>query len=137
MQGVLGIGGDIGEWSATDLAIARRMIEQYKQLRPVVQHGRQYWLMPPAAVGPCAVQYVSAAGDAIVVFMYQVRGIRGAGARRARLRGLDAARRYHRDGDGVESTGAALMEAGVPLDLVSAAEPSLDWRSRIEVWRRT
>ena len=137
MQGVLGIGGDIGEWSATDLAIARRMIEQYKQLRPVVQHGRQYWLVPPAAVGPCAVQYVSAAGDASVVFMYQARGIRGAGARRARLRGLDAARRYRRDGDGVASTGAALMEAGVPLDLVSAAEPSLDWRSRIEVWRRT
>ena len=69
--------------------------------------------------------------------MYQVRGIRGAGARRARLRGLEAARRYRRDGDGVESTGAALMEAGVPLHLVSAAEPSLDWRSRIEVWRRS
>jgi hypothetical protein len=35
----------------------------------------------------------------------------------------------------VESTGAALMGAGVPLDLVSAQEPTLDWRSRVDIWR--
>jgi Glycosyl hydrolase family 36 C-terminal domain len=57
--------------------------------------------------------------------------------KRARLQGLGPSRRYRRDGDGVESTGAALMEAGVPMDLVSAAEPSLDFRSRIDVWRRS
>ena len=67
--------------------------------------------------------------------LYQVRGLRGAGIRRTRLRGLDASRRYRRASDGVESTGAALMGAGIPLDLVSEAQPALDWRSRIDVWR--
>ena len=97
MQGVLGVGGDIGRWPAEDLAAAQRLIETYKQLRPLVQHGRQYWLLPPAPIGPCAVQYVSEAADETVVFLYQVRGLVGAGMRRARLHGLLPDQRYRRD----------------------------------------
>jgi alpha-galactosidase len=134
MQGVLGIGGDIGEWSDADLARARSFVEMYKQLRPIVQHGKQFWLVQPAASGPCAVQYVSEDASATVIFMYQIRGFRGAGARRARLHGLDPTQRYRRVSDGTVSTGAALMAAGIPLDLVTAAQPDLDWRSRIEAW---
>jgi len=135
MQGVLGIGGDIGRWSGADVHIARQLVAAYKEIRPLVQNGRQYWLLAPAAIGPCAVQYVSADLRETAVFLYQVRGLRGAGVRRVRLHGLDPARRYRRVADGVESTGAALMGAGVPLDLVSARAPTLDWRSRIDVWR--
>jgi alpha-galactosidase len=135
MQGVLALGGDIGAWSAEEMEVARRLVAEYKTIRSLVQHGRQYWLLPPAAIGPCAVQYVSAARDEFVVLLYQVRGLRGAGTRRARLLGLEPVRRYRRDRDGAESTGAALMGAGAPIDLVTAAEPGLDWRSRIDVWR--
>jgi alpha-galactosidase len=135
MQGVLAVGGDIGGWSSQELEDARRFVEQYKAIRPLVQHGRQYWLLPPVAIGPCAVQYVSRARDEFVVMLYQVRGLRGAGVRRALLRGLEPSTRYRRVSDGAESTGAALMGAGMPVDLVSGAEPSLDWRSRVDVWR--
>jgi alpha-galactosidase len=135
MQGVLAVGGDIGVWSAQELEDARRFVAEYKAIRPLVQHGRQYWLVSPAAIGPGAVQYVSLDLAEFVVMLYQVRGLRGAGVRRARLRGLEASRRYRRVSDGVESTGAALMGAGIPLDLVSGAEPALDWQSRIDVWR--
>src|ERR1051326_3185811 len=51
MQGVLGIGGDIARWSEAELEEARRLIAQYKDIRPLVQFGRQYWLSPPKAVG--------------------------------------------------------------------------------------
>lgn len=135
MQGVLGIGGDIGRWSVQDLEVARQFVETYKAIRPLVQHGRQYWLLPPRPIGPSAVQYVSVGCDQFVVFLYQVRGLRGAAMRRARLQGLEPARRYRRTADGIESTGAALMGAGVPIDLVTEAQPALDWRSRIEVWK--
>jgi alpha-galactosidase len=135
MQGVLALGGDIGVWAAQEMEMARRLVETYKAIRPIVQHGRQYWLLPPAAIGPCAVQYLSADLAELVVMLYQVRGLRGAGMRRARLQGLEPGRRYRRVRDGAESTGAALMGAGVPVDLVTPAEPGLDWRSRIDVWR--
>ena len=139
MQGVLGVGGDIGRWASEDLDVAQRLIAVYKELRPVVQHGRQYWLLPPAPIGPCGVQYVSDLAEQTVVFLYQVRGLVGAGMRRARLHGLQPDRRYRRDEDGAESTGAALMGAGIPLDLLPKREaghhPGLDWLSRVQVWR--
>jgi alpha-galactosidase len=136
MQGVLGIGGNILQWEASELAAAREFVELYKRLRPVIQRGRQYWLIPPAPIGPCAVQYVSESLDTTVVFAYQVRGLRGAGVRRAQLRGLRPEQHYRREHDGVESIGAALMGAGIPLDLVDPDEAWIDWRSRVEVWQR-
>ena len=137
MQGVLGIGGNIAEWTAEELEEARRLTAEYKQLRSLVQFGRQYWLLPPSAVGPCAVQYVSPSADETVVFVYQVRGLRGAGVRRMRLLGLQPDRRYRRTTDGLESAGAALMAAGVPADVVDPTDsrPVLDWRSGFQVWR--
>ncbi|HZU76426.1 MAG TPA: alpha-galactosidase, partial [Dehalococcoidia bacterium] len=137
MQGVLGIGGDIRHWSAAELAQVRAFIAQYKAIRPTIQQGRQYWLLSPAATGPCAVQYVSERGDEVVLFLYQVRGQRGKGPRRVRLRGLLAERRYRRESDGAVSTGAALMAAGVPADFGDdgAWQRDLDWRSELQVWR--
>ncbi|MBV8714964.1 MAG: alpha-galactosidase [Chloroflexi bacterium] len=136
MQGVLGIGGDINEWSAEEIDEARRLIAQYKQLRPLVQFGRQYWLVPPTPLGPCAVQYVSPAVDRTVVFVYQMRGLRGAGVGRLHLHGLQPGRKYRRDADGVESTGAALMAAGIPAEAVDPRHPTpmLDWYSGFQVW---
>jgi alpha-galactosidase len=138
MQGVLGVGGNIAEWSDAELDQARRLIADYKtDVRPLVQFGRQYWLLPPNPTGPCAVQYVSPSGDATVVFVYQVRGASGAGVRRVRLHGLQPERRYRRAADGAESTGAALMTAGLAAEAVAPAAPwpGLDWRSGFQVWR--
>jgi alpha-galactosidase len=137
MMGVLGIGGDIRRWSAAELPSARALIARYKAIRPTVQQGSQYWLLPPAPTGPCAVQYVSSAGEETVLLLYEVRGELGKGARRVRLRGLQPQRRYRRESDGAESTGAALMAAGVPASFESSAHGGLDWRSEIQVWRAT
>jgi alpha-galactosidase len=136
MQGVLGIGGNIAEWSDDELSQARRFIGQYKQIRRLVQFGSQYWLLRPTPLGPCVVEYVSDAGDQVAVFVYQIRGLRGAGVRRVRLHGLQAERRYRRTGDGAESTGAALMSAGLPADVVEPTQrsPVLDWKSGVQLW---
>jgi hypothetical protein len=66
-----------------------------------------------------------------------VRGLHGHGARRMRLHGLEPLQRYVRESDGAESTGAALMAAGIPAVVVGSGErrPSLDWRSELQMWR--
>jgi alpha-galactosidase len=128
MQGVLGIGGDIGRWSDAECGEAAALVEDYRRIRPIVQLGLQHWLAPPAPLGVSAVQYVSAAHDATVLMLYQVRGVLGAGACHLRLRGLDPARAYRRHADGVETTGAALMAGGVPVHLVG------DWQSELQEW---
>src|SRR5579859_2148640 len=136
MEGVLGVGGDIGEWSEAELDEARELIAQYKDIRQLVQFGRQYWLRPPEPIGACAVQYVSPTGDRTVIFIYQTRGLRGAGVRRVRLRGLEVDRRYRREHDGAQSSGAALMAAGIPADVVDPRNPRpmLDFYSNFQVW---
>lgn len=137
MQGVLGISGDILAWSYDDRARARELIAEYKLLRPMIQDGAQYWLVPPSDAEPCAVQYVSRDRAETVVFSYQVRGLAGEGLRRMRLRGLDPVRRYRRADDGLVSTGATLMAAGVPAAFPVPPPPmhTDDWRSRVELWQ--
>jgi alpha-galactosidase len=130
MQGVLGLGGDIAAWSPADLARAAELITEYKTIRPIVQFGRQYWLIPPAADGPCAVQYVSSSG--CVLFTYQTRGVVGQSLPRLVLRGLDPSRRYRRASDGLSLSGAALMTIGLPLSFSSGT--GLDYRSDAQIW---
>ncbi|PSL51847.1 alpha-galactosidase [Saccharothrix carnea] len=136
MQGVLGISGDILGWSGEERTRAAGLIAGYKRLRAVVQDGDQYWLVPPAESGPCAVQYVSRDRREVVVFVYQVRGVAGEGPRRIRLRGLDAERHYRRADDGLVTTGAALMAAGLSSAFPQPPAPrhTEDWRSRVELW---
>jgi alpha-galactosidase len=133
MQGVLGLGGDIASWSPAELARASELIADYKVIRPMVQHGRQYWLIAPAASGPCAVSYVSAEG--FVLLTYQTRGVVGQALPRLVLRGLDPARTYRRQSDGLSVSGSVLMTLGLPLAFGSGQ--GLDYRSGLQVWRAT
>jgi alpha-galactosidase len=125
---VLGIGGDIGRWSDDERAEAGVLVDDYRRIRPIVQLGTQHWLVPPAPLGTSAVQYVSDGQDAVVLFLYQIRGVLGAGGARIRLRGLDPTRTYRRRTDGVETSGAALMAGGVAVHLIG------DWRSELQEW---
>ena len=47
MAGVLGVGGDLAEWTEEELAEAREWVDLYKEIRPLVQHGDLYRLRPP------------------------------------------------------------------------------------------
>lgn len=67
MAGVLGVGGDLTEWSDEELAEARGWVDLYKEIRPVVQHGALYRLRAPRG-GLSAVQYTH--GDETVVLMW-------------------------------------------------------------------
>ncbi len=137
MQGVLGIGGNVLRWTAEECDRARELVTEYKRLRPIIQQGRQYWLLPPASNGPCAVQYVTNDRRQTVVLLYQLLAMGGRGRGRVRLRGLDPTRRYRRAADGAESTGAAMMAIGLPIVfLQSTGLPhDGDWGSKAELWQ--
>ena len=112
MAGVLGLGGDLTRWTDDELAYAAEMVATYREIRPVVQHGALYRLLPPTG-SLSASQYVL--GDEIVVFVWRVAGAQR--SVRVRLRGLDPAMTYQ----GV--SGAALMAAGIDVALPEGAGP--------------
>src|SRR5271165_3664692 len=47
MQGSLGVGANLNHWLDADLATAKHLIGEYKQIRDTVQHGSLYRLISP------------------------------------------------------------------------------------------
>ncbi|MFI9168873.1 alpha-galactosidase [Streptomyces lincolnensis] len=114
MAGVLGVGGDLSEWTEEELAEARGWVSLYKEIRPLVQRGDLYRLRPPAG-GLSAVQYVL--GDETVVLAWLQSQHYGESAPALRLRGLDATASYECRETGEVHRGAVLLHHGLRTGL--------------------
>ncbi|WP_432164721.1 alpha-galactosidase [Streptomyces sp. bgisy031] len=118
MSGVLGIGGNLHEWSSEELAQAREWIAAYKRIRVAIQHGDQYRLGAEPGRGLSAVEYVH--GDDVVVFVYHPHATVSPAPGHLRLVGLDPDASYQEvaltTGErGHTATGRVLMAAGLPV----------------------
>ena len=114
MAGVLGVGGDLAEWSEEELAEARGWVETYKEIRPVVQRGDLYRLRAPGG-GLSAVQYVH--GDEVVVLAWLQAQHYGEPLAPLRLRGLDPNKAYECSETGEVYRGAVLSHHGLRTGL--------------------
>lgn len=114
MAGVLGVGGDLTKWTAEELAEARQWVGLYKEIRPVVQRGDLYRLLPPEG-GLSAVQYVL--GDETVVLAWLQAQRYGEPVPALRLRGLDPAETYECLETGEVHRGAVLAHHGLRVGL--------------------
>ncbi|MGW7047366.1 alpha-galactosidase [Streptomyces avermitilis] len=114
MAGVLGVGGDLAEWSEQELVEARDWVSLYKEIRPVVQRGDLYRLRPPTG-GLSAVQYVH--GDEAVVLAWLQAQHYGEPVAPLRLRGLDPAATYECRETGEVHRGAVLLHHGLRTGL--------------------
>jgi alpha-galactosidase len=122
MCGVLGIGGDLTEWSADDLAAAARYVELYKRIRPTVQFGSQHRL---SSGNLTAVSYVGDGEVVVFSFVHSTHG--GERHRPVRLAGLDPDAVYT---DGQRRyTGALLLSRGLFLPFAG------DYASNLTVLR--
>lgn len=114
MAGVLGVGGDLTEWSEGELAEARDWVSLYKEIRPVVQHGALHRLAAPRG-GLSAVQYVR--GEETVVLMWLEAQRYGQRPPALRLRGLDPSAAYVCQDTGTVYEGSALLHRGLHTGL--------------------
>ncbi|WP_406451624.1 alpha-galactosidase [Streptomyces sp. NBC_01622] len=114
MAGVLGVGGDLSEWTEEELAEAREWIGLYKEIRPLVQHGDLHRLRPPTG-GLSAVQYTR--GDESVVLALLQAQHYGEPVPALRLRGLDPAASYECLETGEVHRGAVLLHHGLRTGL--------------------
>jgi alpha-galactosidase len=128
MAGALGVSGDLRKWTPDDRREAAALVALYKEIRPVVQHGRLYRLSPPDAT-TAVVQYVAEDGSESVVLAWRPYVRTGRPEPPVRLAGLDAGERYD-DGRTVHS-GAVLRHHGLDLDL-----PAGDFASTVVRLRR-
>ena len=114
MAGVLGLGGDLPQWTDDELAEAASLVSRYKEIRHVVQHGSLYRLGDPASSALTAVQYMH--GDEVVVLVFRRPTEFARPLTPPRLAGLDPSARY-RDGEGVLHHGGVLLSHGLDVEL--------------------
>ncbi|WP_128379497.1 alpha-galactosidase [Streptomyces cavernae] len=114
MAGVLGIGGDLTEWTDEELAEAHEWVTLYKEIRPVVQRGDLYRLRAPEG-GLSAVQYTY--GDETVVLAWLQAQRFGEPVAPVRLRGLDRGAAYRNVETGEVHRGAVLEHHGLHTGL--------------------
>lgn len=117
MTGALGVGANLLQWTAAEMAEARSHIETYKRIRHIVQHGSLYRLASLRDGDWAAFQYVSADGAEAVLLVFLHASRYGANRHWFRLQGLKPAARYQIAGTEEMFSGAALMARGVPVVL--------------------
>ncbi|MCW2938069.1 MAG: galA [Actinomycetia bacterium] len=115
MAGVLGIGGNLLEWTPADLAEATTLITHYKTIRPTIQHGTQHRLTTQA--GHTAVQYTSPDSSQIVVIAWRQPVRTGHPAFPIRLHSLDPNALYRDEDTGTIHHGTILLNHGIAPDL--------------------
>jgi alpha-galactosidase len=117
MAGLLGIGANILTWSDQERSEATQLIETYKRIRPIVQHGLLYRLRPPGADDLSAAQYLARDHSAVVVIAWLHSQRFGRAKPPLRLLGLDPTATYRDVDTGEEWSGALLSQHGLLLDL--------------------
>lgn len=122
MNGLLGIGADLSEWSNERRERAKQLVSRYKQVRPIIQNGRQYRLRDDSTL--TAIQYVNQERTVAVVLVFLHTKMYDDVLTPLRLRGLDEHTKYHVDDGGVHS-GAALEYRGLDLDISGNFESEL------------
>ncbi len=119
MQGVLGIGENIGKWDAHEKETAAKKIALYKDIRWIVQNGTPHRLISPYTGGRTALQYMSGSGAEGVLMMYNRQADipmvteGGRASQKMKLQGLQPDETYSVEGYGGTYKGAYLMETGL------------------------
>ena len=126
MQGGLGVGANLNNWTPDDFATAKHLIAEYKQIRETVQHGSLYRLISPRNGSEHSVtESVSLDRSQAVVFAFLHTSQFGYPYPLLYLRGLDPKAEYRlhwitsKPGSRLPevATGAYWMNAGISVNL--------------------
>ncbi len=117
MAGVLGVGANLLHWSESERLEAKRLIAQYKTIRPVVQRGDQYRLRSAFDSAFSSVMYVSKDKSEAVLFAFRTHIPDPELLSPLKLCGLEPEALYEIDGVSGSRSGAAWMRVGLELPL--------------------
>lgn len=127
MMGGLGIGGNLKHWSQKELMDATGFIQQYKQIRPIIQQGMLFRLAS-LRNGPIgATQYMAKGQASTVLFIFSAMHHAGSQTHTLRLRGLNPSIQYTEKYSGQKYQGRYLMEVGLSVTLSRDFDSHLFW----------
>lgn len=125
MAGVMGVGANMAKWTDAEREIAKKKIEEYKVIRPLVQQGILHRLIAPYDGNKCALQFNAEDEKSATVLCYNMAEYIKNGQFDTRnsptlkLKGLNPNQLYmvqkldERDKKGINYKGDFLMNVGV------------------------
>ncbi len=137
MRGDVALGGNFGfeldmsRQTPGDIEEMRRMVEDVKRLRATLQQGSFTRLESPFEGNFAAWQFIGADGQDVVLCCYQRLSMPNPASHRVFLAGLCPEARYADQKNGKVYSGAALMNAGLPLP-----RPMSDYSSWVYEFKR-
>jgi len=126
MQGSLGVGANLNNWTTADFETAKQLIAAYKSVRETVQHGSLYRLVSPRGGSEESVtESVAIDKKQVVLFAFLHSSQMGYPFPRVYLRGLDPKAEYRvtsiagnlSKGSATVASGSYWMSYGVDVDL--------------------
>jgi alpha-galactosidase len=117
MMGSLGIGLNLNKCSQLELQECKKYIDQYKEIRSIVQDGELYRLLSPRSSYGAVFQYVSSDRFRSVLFAFRHKQQFRHPFYPIKLRGLDPEAVYFCRQLNIKRSGSSLMTRGILLDL--------------------
>lgn len=129
MMGTLGMGCNILEFTEAEIDVSKAMIEQYKEVRHIIQDGDFYRLNPISQNNYDCFEYVYE--HEVLVFAFLTQSNISRSSALIKLRGLnpEVAYTYVLADQEVTKTGAYLMNHGLTIHLESAYDSMLIYLS--------
>ena len=145
MSGRLGMEIQPKNMTDEEMALCRKAISEYKEIRPVVQFGDLYRLVSPYDnQGLSSIMYVSEAKDKAVFYWWKLANFYNVHLPRVKMAGLDENKMYKvkeldvidnkpLDCEGKSYSGKYLMEHGLEMPYVHEVDwgKKNDWSSRV------
>lgn len=117
MSANLGYELNLNLLSGAELAQVKQQIAFYKEIRPTIQNGTFYRIKSPFDGNLVQWNFVSADGNEVVAFHFQILSPPAAPVRLLKLKGLDPDSRYRNAVDGKVYGGDELMYSGISIPL--------------------
>ncbi|RCW62406.1 alpha-galactosidase [Halanaerobium sp. ST460_2HS_T2] len=126
--GNLGYELDITELNKEEIKAVKRQVNNYKEIRSLVQFGDFYRLKSPFESNFAAWSYVGEDKEEILVGFYQVLASPNPREQKLRLKGLDADQEYKELESGEIYGGDELMNYGIKVPHLKGDFSSVVWR---------
>lgn len=127
MSGNFGYELDLGKLSKTEKAEVSCQIALYKEIRPLIQFGKQHRLLSPFEGNETAWLYVSQDGSEALAFYFKVLAQPAVPIRILRLKGLDPSEQYRDLGSNKVFGGDELMYIGLTVPIENGDFISTIW----------
>lgn len=143
MSGRLGMEIQPQKMTAAEREQCRKAINEYKQIRPIIQQGDLYRLLSPYdGLGAASLLYATPAKDKAVYFWWKTEAFRNKQYPRVKMDGLDPDKTYKVTElnrvdptklkfEGKSFTGRYLMDNGLEMPVTHTFDGADEWASRV------